>query len=194
MSIPVNVILSDNATMPLYGSARASGADLYASEDVLILPGETKLVPTGVRLEMPSTGEEGWVLEAQIRDRSGIAYKTKLRVANSPGTIDEDYTGELKVIIDNIEQKQYELHKDAWNQVHLKIKTSASVELIDGSRKFDRDEEGQEYPLGTYLIRKGDRIAQAVMMAAERMEFTQVDRFEKDTARGTQGFGHTGTR
>lgn len=82
--------------IPIYGSDEAAGFDFFANEDVLIQPGETKLVGTGVSVALP----KGY--EIQIRPRSGKSLKSKLRVANSPGTIDSDYRGEIKIICDNI--------------------------------------------------------------------------------------------
>jgi len=192
MSIPVNVILLDGGIMPKYGSEKAAGADLYAAEDVLIRPGETKLVRTGVRLELASPApEEGILAEVQIRNRSGIALTTKLRVANSPGTIDEDYTGELRVIIDNIAQEAV-YYDSVINSIN--VRRRSRVRLLDGSEQQVSSEEGDEYPIGTYLIRKGDRIAQAVFSVAAQMTFTQVEAFDATTVRGENGFGHTGTR
>lgn len=88
--------LSVTATIPQYQTTGASGFDFSASENVTIEPGETKLVPTGLAMAVPKG------FELQVRPRSGMSLKTKLRVANSPGTVDSDYRGEIKVICDNI--------------------------------------------------------------------------------------------
>lgn len=83
---------------PSYQSIGAAGADLRASLEegsMTILPGERKLVPTGLSVEIPLGYE--W----QIRPRSGLSLKTGLLVPNSPGTIDSDYRGEVKVILGN---------------------------------------------------------------------------------------------
>src|SRR5689334_20232596 len=86
--------------LPAYESAGAAGMDLRAAvpEDrpLLILPGKRALVPTGLVLEIP----EG--MEGQIRPRSGLAFKHGLTVLNSPGTIDADYRGEVKVLLINL--------------------------------------------------------------------------------------------
>ena len=98
--IPLPVELChENAQMPQYAHVTDAGMDIYAIEDVTIAPGETKLVRTGIKLAIP-TG-----YEIQVRPKSGRALKTKMRVANSPGTIDSDYRDEVCVIIDNIEPK-----------------------------------------------------------------------------------------
>ena len=89
--------------MPLYQSEHAAGADLKAnlSEEIEIESGEREIIPTGIRLEIP----EGY--EAQIRPRSGLAYKHGVTILNTPGTIDSDYRGEIKVILINLGKKKY---------------------------------------------------------------------------------------
>lgn len=88
---------------PCYSSEHASGADLKADleEPLEIKPGGRVLVPTGLFLALP----EGF--EAQVRPRSGLALKHGLTVLNSPGTIDADYRGEIKVILINLGQENY---------------------------------------------------------------------------------------
>lgn len=88
---------SEVETLPEYASAHASGADIRAhiEKDVLIPPGHSALISTGLFFEIPS----GY--EIQIRPRSGLALKHQLTVLNTPGTIDADYRGELKVILIN---------------------------------------------------------------------------------------------
>ena len=81
--------------LPGYETGGASGVDLRASEGVLLLPGERAIVPTGLRIEIP------YGYEAQVRPRSGIAIRNGVTILNSPGTIDSDYRGEVKVIIIN---------------------------------------------------------------------------------------------
>ena len=82
---------------PMYGSKLASGADIKANliKDVIITPGESVLIPTGLRLHIP----EGY--EGQVRPRSGLALNYSITVLNTPGTIDSDYRGELKIILIN---------------------------------------------------------------------------------------------
>jgi dUTP pyrophosphatase len=77
--------------------------DLYAAvaEETVLLPGETKLIPTGFSVEIPP----GY--EAQIRPRSGLAVKHQVGILNSPGTIDSDYRGEVKVIITNFGKNSF---------------------------------------------------------------------------------------
>jgi dUTP pyrophosphatase len=84
---------------PSFATSGSSGLDVRAnvSEDLVIKPGTTVAVPTGIFVMIHSPA-----LELQVRPRSGMSLKTKLRIANSPGTIDSDYRGEIKIIFDNI--------------------------------------------------------------------------------------------
>ena len=79
--------------------------DLHAVEDVSLAPGETKLVPTGLAIELPA----GY--EAQIRPRSGLALKHSVTLPNSPATIDPGYRGELRVILLNLGRNSFEIRR-----------------------------------------------------------------------------------
>lgn len=87
--------LDPNATIPEYASAGASGFDLCALENIYIKPGETRLVRTGLAMDV------GYDYELQVRPRSGLSLNTPFRVSNSPGTVDSDYRGEISVIMTN---------------------------------------------------------------------------------------------
>jgi len=89
--------LEEGAELPTYGSEEAAGADVRAllQEELVIAPGESKLVRTGIRLEIPKG------FEVQVRPRSGLALKHGITVLNTPGTIDSDYRGEIGVILIN---------------------------------------------------------------------------------------------
>lgn len=95
--------ISEHAKQPTAGTVRSSGFDLYASESMVIYPGAMGVVPTGIVVEpqLHSGVAEDFVLELQIRPRSGLAAKHQITVQNSPGTIDEDYRGEIKVLLRN---------------------------------------------------------------------------------------------
>ena len=98
MSFPMNIKkLNPDATVPTYGSAFAAGADLYACEagEVVLAPGETRLIHTGIAMEIP----EGLV--GLIYARSGLASKRGLAPANKVGVIDSDYRGEIMVAVHN---------------------------------------------------------------------------------------------
>lgn len=88
-------LISEDAKIPEYQTSGAAGFDLHSSEDITILAGQTVAVNTGIALELP----EGY--ELQIRSRSGLSLKHNVFVLNSPGTIDSDYRGEIKVILAN---------------------------------------------------------------------------------------------
>ncbi|MDQ0059715.1 dUTP pyrophosphatase [Paenibacillus harenae] len=94
---------NEDIAVPRKMSEWAAGFDLQAAvgESVVLAPGERKLIPTGFAMAMP--GE----LEAQIRPRSGLAYKHGITCLNSPGTIDADYRGEVKVLLVNLGQEPF---------------------------------------------------------------------------------------
>jgi len=175
--IPVKIKrMRPDAIIPKYAKPGDSGFDLVAVEDVIIAPGETALVPTGLAFEIPP----GY--EMQVRPRSGISLRTKLRVANSPGTVDADYRGEIKVVIDNISQEHANRHPN--------IRDAHNDYLTDvGGESFRT--HGRRFAHGTYSIRKGDRIAQAVITPIVRVNFEVADELS-ETERGTGGFGSTG--
>ncbi|MCO4317079.1 dUTP diphosphatase [Phyllobacterium sp. 21LDTY02-6] len=133
--------------LPSYETAGSAGMDLRAAvpEDrpLLLLPGRRALVPSGLIFEIP----EGF--EAQVRPRSGLALKHGITCLNTPGTIDSDYRGEVKVLLIN-----------------------------------HGDEE--------FYIERGMRIAQIVLAPVVQLE-TEERQYASDTARGSGGFGSTGT-
>jgi dUTP pyrophosphatase len=95
--------LNEKALIPAYQTKEAAGFDLHATEDVVINPGERKLIGTGLAFEI----EFGY--EVQIRPRSGLAYKHGITVLNTPGTIDSDYRGEIKVLLINLGKEAFEI-------------------------------------------------------------------------------------
>jgi len=105
--VEVPIVLSEEEFMPVYGSDLAAGADVraYIQEDVVLLPGASVLVPTGVIVEIP----EGF--EIQVRPRSGLALKNQITVLNTPGTIDADYRGEVGVILINHGSKPFTISR-----------------------------------------------------------------------------------
>lgn len=155
------------AVIPAYAKPGDSGFDLVAVEDVIIAPGETALVPTGLAFEIP------FGYEMQVRPRSGISLRTKLRVANSPGTIDAGFRGEVAVIIDNIAPEGNDFSEWACN-------VSGELYGLD-----------DEYEDGTYIIRAGNKIAQGVITPVERSTFEETDELT-ETERGAGGYGSTG--
>lgn len=98
---------NEDVQLPVKMSELAAGFDLHAavSEPVVLSPGERKLIPTGFSMAMPAD------LEAQIRPRSGLAYKHGITCLNSPGTIDADYRGEVKVLLINLGQEPFTIER-----------------------------------------------------------------------------------
>jgi len=134
--------LNPEAIIPSYQTKEAAGFDLHSIEDVILNPNERKLIATGLAFEI----EYGY--EVQIRPRSGLAFKHGITVLNSPGTIDSDYRGEIKVLLINHSNEKFE-------------------------------------------IKKGDRIAQAVVAPVIQAEIVEVEELS-ETKRGKGGFGSTG--
>ncbi|MDV3425743.1 MAG: hypothetical protein LIR50_00465 [Bacillota bacterium] len=164
----------EDAQIPVYAHLSDSGLDLFAVEDMTIKPGETVLVKTGLKVALP-TG-----YELQVRPKSGRALKTKMRVANTPGTIDAGYRDEICVIIDNIEAPIKDIETEEVINVetgkidHLKIK---SIEY--GSSMF---------------IGKGEKFAQLVLMEVPKAAFYEVEHVEEIGENRGGGFGSTGVK
>ncbi|MGE1096846.1 dUTP diphosphatase [Bacillus altitudinis] len=176
--------LSADATTPTYAHSTDACFDLYAAKNVIIEPGETKLVPTGLAFEIPV----GY--EMQIRPRSGITLKTPLRV--QLGTVDSGYAGEVGVIVDNIAHREYYIEDGVndYGEFYV-IKRDAYDRILHTISGKEELREDEAYLRHTYIIRKGDRIAQAVIKPVEQATFTVVDALE-DTERGACGFGSSG--
>ena len=103
--VKIEILKEGKATLPQYMSDLAAGADLFAclDEEVSISPHERKLIPTGIKMSIP----KGY--EIELRPRSGLALKHGITLANSPGTIDADYRGEVKVILVNLSTETYNI-------------------------------------------------------------------------------------
>ena len=138
--------LSNEVSIPKYETPGSSGMDLaaYVEAVIIINPCDKALIPTGFSLSIP----QGY--EVQIRPRSGLAAKKGITVLNTPGTIDSDYRGEIKVILINLSKDKF-------------------------------------------TIKNGDRIAQMVVCPVIQARLEEVQELS-DTARGTGGFGSTGTK
>lgn len=137
--------ISEDAVSPKYNYESDSGFDLHATEEVIVEPLGRALVPTGLKFDIPM----GY--EMQVRPKSGLALKEGLTVLNTPGTVDQGYDGEVKVIIYNTNQSQY-------------------------------------------IIKKGQKIAQAVLcpvLAGRMISVTNVVELNAKE-RGDNGFGSTG--
>lgn len=165
--------LHPDAVIPRYAHEFDSGFDLVAAADVIIEPGETALIPTGIAVELPP----GY--ELQVRPRSGITLRTKLRV--QLGTVDSNYRGEVGVIVDNIAT-----YADLFDIPT--VDDEYVVYGIDG--KYHHSSESIDEG-GAYIIRKGDKIAQGVIAPVAKATFNEADELS-DTTRGESGFGSTG--
>nr|WP_026593023.1 deoxyuridine 5'-triphosphate nucleotidohydrolase [Bacillus sp. UNC437CL72CviS29] len=160
--------LHEDAVIPQYAKPGDSGFDLVAVEDVIIEPGETKVIPIGLAFEIPI----GY--EMQIRPRSGISRKTKLRVVL--GTIDSGYRGEVGVIADNASIIEY----------------SSQPRLLKGAFVGDNDFNVTKMTKYEVIkISKGDRIAQGVIAPVSQVTFEEVEDLS-ESERGEGGFGSTG--
>lgn len=137
--VKVKIVNHSNNPMPKYQTLGSAGMDLMAmlSEPVMIKPLQRTLIPTGIFIELPTS------YEAQIRPRSGLALKKGLTVLNSPGTIDSDYRGELKIILINLSNETVIINNgDRIAQVV--IAQHARAELIEVQKLSDteRGEKG----------------------------------------------------
>jgi dUTP pyrophosphatase len=103
MAVEVKIVNTSNNPLPEYATAGASGMDLRAelSAPVLLKPLERRLIPTGIFIELP----EGF--EVQVRPRSGLAVKHGITCLNTPGTIDSDYRGEIKIVLVNLSSEDH---------------------------------------------------------------------------------------
>ena len=157
-----------NAKMPQYANLSDSGLDVFALEEYTINPGETKLIPTGVKVAIPI----GY--ELQVRPKSGRALKTKLRVANTPGTIDAGYRDEICVIVENIEPpfKDIEYHFDDNGKIIIDS-------ILHGS---------------SYTIGEGEKFAQLVLMEVPKASFYNVENVGELGENRGGGFGSTGLK
>lgn len=125
--------------LPAYMTKFASGLDLYAAvdSDVCINPLERTLVPTGVVIELP----EGF--EAQIRPRSGLALKYGITLLNTPGTIDEDYRGEIKLIVVNLGNVPYTIKRaDRIAQLVIAKRYTVEIQEVSELSSTDRGDGG----------------------------------------------------
>ncbi|WP_179087247.1 dUTP diphosphatase [Paenibacillus glucanolyticus] len=117
---------NEDVKLPVKMSELAAGFDLHAAvaEPVVLNPGERKLIPTGFAIAMPAE------LEAQIRPRSGLAFKHGITCLNSPGTIDADYRGEVKVLLVNLGQEPFAIERHE-RIAQMVFKTVPAVEFIE---------------------------------------------------------------
>ena len=164
IQIPIE-LCHENAKIPTYAHPTDAGADIYAIEDFTLAPGESRIIPTGLKVAIPL----GY--ELQVRARSGISAKTKLILANGVGTIDSSYRGEIGIILENIEPNIKDI-------IYTFNETGKPVIL--------GIQHGQSYSFS-----KGDRIAQLVLNEVPKATFYQVDNVEEIGENRNGGFGST---
>jgi dUTP pyrophosphatase len=125
--------------LPRYMTAHSSGMDLFAvvEKEVILQPGERKLIPTGIALAIPP-GYEG-----QVRPRSGLALREGITLVNTPGTIDADYRGEVGVLLINLGQQAFKVRRgDRIAQLAIVPICQAELELVDELDATPRNEGG----------------------------------------------------
>lgn len=133
----VEVVLGEGATLPSYQTPGAAGMDLCTSEAFRLAPGERRLVPTGLRIAVPPG------FEAQVRPRSGLAIRHGIAMVNSPGTIDSDYRGELRLIMINLGDAEVEFKRgERVGQLVICPVARAALQVVKELDETDRGEGG----------------------------------------------------
>lgn len=158
----------DRAKAPTYANTTDSGMDVYALEDITIAPGETKLIPIGIKVALP----RGY--ELQVRPKSGRSLKSKLRIANTPGTIDSGYRDEIGIIVENIEPVISDISYEYDDEGNLKI---TSIDF------------GSSHTIGA-----GEKFAQLVLAEVPKVSWLQVDSVTGIGEDRGGGFGSTGLK
>ncbi|TLX77109.1 dUTP diphosphatase [Labilibacter sediminis] len=139
MSVQIKIINKSNNALPEYSTALSAGLDLRAflHDEIILKPLQRVLIPTGLFIELP----EGY--EAQIRPRSGLAFKHGISVLNSPGTIDADYRGEIKVILVNLSNDDFLIKSgERICQMVIAKHEVAEFDLVEELESSDRGEGG----------------------------------------------------
>lgn len=135
----VDIVNKSGHDLPLYQTNASAGMDLRANldEQVVLMPLERSLISTGLFIALP----QGY--EAQIRPRSGLAIKQGITVLNSPGTIDADYRGEIKIILVNLSNEKVEIsHGERIAQMVIAKHETISWEMVEQLDSTSRDEGG----------------------------------------------------
>ena len=157
---------AEGVELPTYANEGDAGLDIYSPKEYTIGPGETVIIPTGIKVAIP----KGYAI--LIQPRSGQSAKTKLRIANTPGLIDSGYRDEIGVIVENIEPpfKDIDYEFDDNGEIHIKS-------ILHGQ---------------AYTITEGQRFAQMRLVQVPTASFVQVDSVANLGEDRGGGFGHTG--
>lgn len=158
--------LDEGISIPSYAHETDAGLDIYSPSEYTIAPGETIIIPTGIKVAIP----EGYAI--LIQPRSGQSAKTKLRVANTPGLIDSGYRDEIGVIVENIEPpfKDIDYEFDDNGEIHIKS-------ILHGQ---------------SYTITEGQRFAQMRLVRVPKANFVQVSSVSEVGEDRGGGFGSSG--
>lgn len=164
ITIPCELL--EGTDCPTYAKIGDAGLDIYSNAEYTIEPGQTIIIPTGIKVAIP----EGYAL--LIQPRSGQSAKTKLRIANTPGLIDSGYRDEIGVIVENIEPpfKDIDYDFDDNGEIHIKS-------ILHGN---------------TYTIGEGDRFAQMRLVKVPQAHFVPVPSVENIGVNRGGGFGSSG--
>lgn len=167
IQIPIELCNKD-AKIPTYANIGDAGMDVYALEDITIHPGETKIIPTGLKMAIPY----GYAI--LVHPRSGLSAKSKMRVSNSIGLIDSGYRNEIGVIIDNIEPAIKDINYE-FNECGRPVITS----ILHGSDMH---------------ISKGERFAQLRLVEIPKVSFYTVESVAGIEGDRGGGYGSSGTK
>ena len=164
--VTIPCTINEGLKLPTYAKDGDAGMDIYSPAEYTIDPGQTIIIPTGLKVAIP----EGYAL--LVQPRSGLSAKTKLRVANTPGLIDSGYRDEIGVIIENIEPpfKDIDYTFDDNGQIHINS-------ILHGS---------------AYTIGEGDRIAQLRLVKVPQAHLVEVASVDTIGINRGGGFGSSG--
>lgn len=165
MAIEIPCEIEEGVKLPSYARTGDAGMDIVSPKEYTINPGETIIIPTGIKMAIP----EGYAV--LIQPRSGMSVKTKLRVANTPGLIDSGYRDEIGVIIENIEPPFKDIEYDFDEKGEIKIKSIL---------------HGQSYTIG-----EGQKFAQMRLVQVPTANLVKVASVQEIGENRGGGFGHT---
>ncbi|WP_182318839.1 dUTP pyrophosphatase [Staphylococcus coagulans] len=163
-------LLSDNATMPTRNHDTDAGFDIYAAETVVLEPQEKALIATDIAVNIP----KGYV--GLLTSRSGVSSKTHLVIET--GKIDAGFHENMKINIKN--------------DVSLFLPSGYGTQTLVNIENNHIYDELNHHKIGSYVINKGDKLAQLVIVPIWIPELEKVEEFDSESARGTKGFGSSG--
>lgn len=167
IKVPIQ-LTSENAKIPTYANTGDAAVDLYSPIDFILAPGESKIIPTDLKVALPY----GYAF--LIHPRSGLSAKTKMRVCNSIGLIDSQYKGVIGVIVENVSPKIEDIEYDFDENGKIQIKSIKHGQSISFS--------------------KGDRFAQMRLVEVPTAAFFQVENIEEHGDNRGGGFGSSGIK